>query len=165
MTQQVTDATIASVVIDNPPVNVMTAAVRRRLLADIEGPLADDDVRAIVIHAAGKTFVSGADLKEFEVAAIAAPDYREVLAAIENSAKPVVAVLHGTVFGAGVELAMACHYRVAMKGTRISLPEITLGLIPGAGATQRLPRLVAMEQALDMLGGRRSRRNRPSLQG
>lgn len=153
MTQQVTDATIASVVIDNPPVNVMTADVRRRLLADIEGPLADDDVRAIVIHAAGKTFVSGADLKEFEVGAIAAPDYREVLAAIENSAKPVVAVLHGTVFGAGVELAMACHYRVAMNGTRIGLPEITLGLIPGAGATQRLPRLVAMEQALDMLGG------------
>lgn len=140
----------AFVWIDNPPVNVMSAEVRKRLLADIRRAAADPATKVVVVLAKGKTFVSGADLNEFD-GEIAEPGYRTVLEAIETCAKPVIAVLHGTVFGAGVELALACHYRVALKGTRIGLPEITLGLVPGAGATQRLPRIVGMDAALDML--------------
>ena len=153
MVQSVQHVAIASIAIDNPPVNVLTARVRAQLLADLEMAIADPQAKIIVVHAKGKTFVSGADLKEFEEGTIAQPDYRTVLGAIERSTKPVVAVLHGTAFGAGLELAMACHYRVAAKATRIGLPEMTLGLVPGAGATQRLPRLVGMEVALDMLLG------------
>lgn len=141
---------VAFVWIDNPPVNVMAASVRAGLLDSIRAAEADPAIKAIVILARGKTFVSGADLGEFD-GVIAEPGYRMVLGAIEDCAKPVIAVLHGTVLGAGVELALACHYRVAIKGTRIGLPEITLGLVPGAGGTQRLPRLVGMEAALDML--------------
>lgn len=143
-------AGLRMVTIDNPPVNVMTVTVRSRLLEDVRAAEADPEVRAIVLTAAGKTFVSGADLNEFDTQ-IADPDFRTVLAAVENCSKPVIAVLHGTTLGAGVELALACHYRVAQEGVKMGFPEITLGLVPGAGATQRLPRLVGMEKALDML--------------
>ena len=144
------NAGVRVVTIDNPPVNVMTVAVRSQLLDDVRAAETDPEVRAIVLTAAGKTFVSGADLNEFDTQ-IADPDFRTVLAAVENCSKPVIAVLHGTTLGAGVELALACHYRVAQKGVKMGFPEITLGLVPGAGATQRLPRLVGMEKALDML--------------
>jgi len=141
---------VARIVVDNPPVNVMTAGMRANLQTDLRAALRDPEVKAIVICAAGKTFVSGADIKEFE-GEIAEPGYRTVFGEIENSPKPVIAALHGTVLGAGLELALACHYRVAAADTRIGLPEITLGLVPGAGGTQRLPRVVGMEVALDML--------------
>ena len=141
---------VAFVAINNPPVNVMDVAVRQHLLDEVAAAQADPSVDAIVIYATGKTFVSGADLKEFD-GAIGDPQYRTVLGAIEDSAKVVIAVMHGTVFGAGVELALACHYRVALPGTRIGMPEITLGVVPGAGATQRLPRVVGTEAALDLL--------------
>lgn len=150
MTESNTAGGIAVISIDNPPVNVMAANVRKDLYRLISEAESSSDVRCIVICAKGKTFVSGADLREFEEG-IEDPDYRSTLGLIESCSKPVVAVVHGTVFGAGVELALACHYRVALNGTIIGLPEMTLGLVPGAGATQRLPRIVGMETSLDML--------------
>jgi 3-hydroxyacyl-CoA dehydrogenase len=143
---------VAVLLVDNPPVNAMNADVRRGLLDGISQAIADEHIAAVVVAGAGKTFIAGADLVEFD-GAIAEPSYRETLAALEESPKPVVAVLHGTALGAGVEVALACHYRVAIEGGKIGFPEITLGIVPGAGATQRLPRLVGAIPALNMLVG------------
>ena len=108
------------------------------------------DVKAIVIVCAGRTFIAGADISEFGKP-VRAPTTLDVIAAIEASEKPVVAALHGTPLGGGLEVALACHYRVAAPGTRPGLPEIKLGLMPGAGGTQRLPRLVGMDKAMGMI--------------
>jgi 3-hydroxyacyl-CoA dehydrogenase len=144
---------IAVVTVDSPPVNTMTREVRAGLKHCFEA-LRGENAKAIVLACAGKTFLSGGDMREFETG-VQEPGYHPVLRLIEDSAVPVVAAVHGTVMGGGVETAIACHYRVAAAGTRLGLPEITLGIIPGAGGTQRMPRLIGLEPALDMmLGGK-----------
>lgn len=143
------------ITLDNPPVNALSREVREGLLARLQEALADDGIQTLVISCAGRTFVAGADLREFDLP-LQEPQLPAVLAALEASPKPVIAALHGTVLGGGLELALACHYRVAATGTTFALPEVSLGLIPGAGGTQRLPRLVGAPLALDMIvGGRR----------
>ncbi|MCZ2420049.1 MAG: enoyl-CoA hydratase/isomerase family protein [Burkholderiales bacterium] len=141
---------IAVVTVDSPPVNTLTREVRAGLKAAFEFLRGKPAARAVVLACAGKTFLSGGDMREFETG-VQAPGYHEVLRLIEDSAVPVVAALHGTVMGGGLETAIACHYRVAEAGTKLGLPEITLGIIPGAGGTQRLPRLIGLEAALDMM--------------
>jgi 3-hydroxyacyl-CoA dehydrogenase len=145
----VTDG-IAVVTIDQPPVNAMNRAVRAGLEQVFTALRTRADVRAIVLACAGRTFVAGADIKEFDTG-IAEPGYHPVYRLIEDSPWPVVAAVHGTALGGGTELALACHYRVADEGARFGLPELTLGIIPGAGGTQRLPRLIPLQAALDMM--------------
>ncbi len=145
---------IAVVTIDSPPVNAVDQAMRAGLKKTFTELRGQAGVKAIVLACAGKTFVAGADIKEFDTG-IAEPGYHEVLRLIEDSAVPVIAAVHGTALGGGVEIALACHYRVAHVGARFGLPELSLGIIPGAGGTQRLPRTVALEVALDvMLSGK-----------
>jgi 3-hydroxyacyl-CoA dehydrogenase len=141
---------VAVITIDNPPVNALSHAMRSALVEAIARAGADADAKAIVIVCAGRTFIAGADISEFGKP-VRAPTTLDVIAAIEASEKPIVAALHGTPLGGGLEVALACHYRVAAPGTRPGLPEIKLGLMPGAGGTQRLPRLVGMDRAMGMI--------------
>jgi 3-hydroxyacyl-CoA dehydrogenase len=136
--------------VSNPPLNVLSQAVRRDLLNEIRAAGDDPAVDSIVILCDGKTFISGADLAEFDTG-FGEPGYHVVFNSIEHTKKPVVVALHGTVLGAGVELAIACHYRIGLAGTKLGMPEITLGVVPGAGGTQRLPRLTGAARALDLL--------------
>jgi 3-hydroxyacyl-CoA dehydrogenase len=136
--------------VDRPPVNAIDASVRRGLLDAVQAFAADGGARVLVIACRGRTFMSGADLSELG-SVVPPPAYRDLLGAIENCDKPIVASLHGTALGGGLELAMACHFRVAVTSARMGMPEITLGILPGAGGTQRVPRLVGAEQALDLL--------------
>lgn len=144
------DGEVAVVTIDHPPVNALSAAVRGGLLAAIGEIEADPRIRAAVIACAGRTFVAGADVREFGLPPIE-PALPTVFHAIENASKPVIAAIHGTALGGGFELALVCHARVARADARVGLPEIRLGVIPGAGGTQRLPRLVGVEPALDAI--------------
>jgi len=144
------DGEVAVVTVDNPPVNALKHEVRAGL-AEALGQARDDGaVKAVVIACAGRTFFAGADITEFGKPP-QAPSLHDVIAAIEAMPKPVVAALHGTALGGGFELALACHFRVAAPGARVGLPEVKLGLLPGAGGTQRLPRLVGPEKALQMI--------------
>src|SRR5215470_7643753 len=145
-----TDGGVAVITIDNPPVNAMKYEVRVGLRDLVLRATAEPANSAVVIACAGRTFVAGADITEFgkpprQPTAIA------VIEAVEACPKPVIAALHGTPLGGGLELALGCHFRVAAPGTRLGLPEIKLGIIPGAGGTQRLPRLVGMEKAMAMI--------------
>lgn len=143
------DGTIAVLVIENPPVNAISIAVRRELLEMIERVRTDPNVDAAVLMGRGSTFVAGADLREMELP-LEAPHLLDVIVAIENCGKPVVAALHGAVLGGGLEVALGCDARLASFGTRLGLPEVTLGIIPGAGGTQRLPRLVGLPSAIHL---------------
>jgi 3-hydroxyacyl-CoA dehydrogenase len=141
------------IVIDHAPVNALAQPLRAALLAAVEAAESDPAVRALVVHGAGRHFVAGADIREFEQAP-RAPLLNDVLLRIEAAAKPVIAALHGSVLGGGFELALACHYRVAAPDVSFGLPEIRLGLLPGSGGTQRLPRLIGAAPALErMLSG------------
>jgi 3-hydroxyacyl-CoA dehydrogenase len=144
------DGDVAVVTADNPPVNALKHEVRAGLTEALAQACDDDAVRAVVISCAGRTFFAGADITEFGKPP-QAPSLHDVIAAIEAMPKPVVAALHGTALGGGFELALACHFRVAVPGARLGLPEVKLGLLPGAGGTQRLPRLVGPEKALQMI--------------
>lgn len=145
---------IAIITIDNPPVNATSHTVRVMLLAACRSLATDSSVKAAVINAAGRTFVAGSDIREFD-APIAEPIMPDINSFIESLAVPVVAAIHGTALGGGFELAMGCHYRIAANTTKVGLPEIYLGMIPGAGGTQRLPRLIGVGKALDwILSGR-----------
>jgi len=144
------DGDIAVVIANNPPVNTITASVRDGLRAALGELRTAAGVRAIVLMCEGSTFFSGADIGEFSGPPKEA-EYREIFNGYENLPVPVVAAMHGTVMGGGLEIALACHYRVAAAGTRFALPEVTLGIIPGAGGTQRLPRLIGVEKALDFI--------------
>jgi 3-hydroxyacyl-CoA dehydrogenase len=141
---------IAIISISNPPVNAASFAVRSGLADGIQHALADPSVAAIVICCDGRTFIAGADIKEFGKPPVP-PSLPSVVAAIEASTKPVIASLHGTVLGGGLEVALGAHYRIALPDTRFGLPEVKLGLLPGAGGTQRLPRLVSVEMAIEMI--------------
>jgi 3-hydroxyacyl-CoA dehydrogenase len=146
---------VAVVHIDNPPVNALSAGVPEQLELAITQAESDALVRAIVLAGAGRTFVAGADIKDLERAAwdpsTDPPDIHDLLARVEDAAKPVVVAIHGTALGGGLELAMAAHYRVATSDARLGLPEANLGIIPGAEGTQRLPRLVGVERAIEMI--------------
>jgi len=144
------DGEIAVIVVDNPPVNTITAAVRAGLNAALERIAALPGLRAVLLRCAGRTFFSGADINEFSGPPKEA-EYRALFARFETLPIPVVAAMHGTVLGGGVEFSLACHYRIALQGTRLGMPEVTLGVIPGAGGTQRLPRLLGIKGALDLI--------------
>jgi 3-hydroxyacyl-CoA dehydrogenase len=139
---------------NNPPVNALGHAVRQGLVAAIEEAEADDAVKAIVIACEGQTFFAGADVSEFGTPkAFAEPMLPQVVDRIENASKPVIAAIHGTALGGGLEVALACHYRVALASAKLGVPEVKLGLLPGAGGTQRLPRVAGVEKALEMAAG------------
>jgi 3-hydroxyacyl-CoA dehydrogenase len=144
------DGQIAVVTVDNPPVNALKHEVRAGLAEALRQSRDDAAVKAAVIGCAGRTFFAGADITEFGKPP-QAPGLGEIIAAIDAMPKPVVAALHGTTLGGGFELALACHFRVAVAEARVGLPEVKLGLLPGAGGTQRLPRLVGPEKALKMI--------------
>jgi 3-hydroxyacyl-CoA dehydrogenase len=141
---------VAVLTVDNPPVNALSQHVRQGLHDGITQATADGAVQAIVIVCAGRTFIAGADITEFGKPP-AEPSLHSVLDLIEGAPKPVVAAIHGTALGGGLEVTLACHYRVGAKGARFGLPEVKLGILPGAGGTQRLPRVVGVEKALSMM--------------
>ena len=144
---------VALLTIDNPPVNPLSGGVRQGLNDGIEAALADDNIAAIVLTGAGRAFIAGADISEFGGAS-QGPSLHDCLNAMDASAKPIVAAINGTAFGGGLEVALCCHYRVIAPSAQVGLPEVKLGLLPGAGGTQRLPRLVGAAKALDfMLSG------------
>jgi 3-hydroxyacyl-CoA dehydrogenase len=141
---------IAIVTVNSPPVNALSVKVRTGIKAAVEQAMADEAAGAIVLICAGRTFIAGADITEFGKPP-QKPWLDEVNATIESAPKPVVAAIHGTALGGGLEIALACHYRVAVPSAKIGLPEVKLGLIPGAGGTQRLPRIVGIERALEII--------------
>jgi 3-hydroxyacyl-CoA dehydrogenase len=141
---------IGVVIVDNPPVNALSHAVRSGLHEAFATLAADQRLRAAVLMCAGRTFIAGADIAEFDQPP-RPPSNVDLIAALEAISKPVIAALHGTALGGGLELALGCHYRVAAPRTKLGFPEIKLGLIPGAGGTQRLPRIVGVEKALAMI--------------
>jgi 3-hydroxyacyl-CoA dehydrogenase len=141
---------VAVITVNNPPVNALSQHVRQGLRDGVTQAVADAGVGAIVIVCAGRTFIAGADITEFGKPP-AAPGLHEVLDLIESSPKPVVAAVHGTALGGGLEVTLACHYRIGVKDARFGLPEVKLGLLPGAGGTQRLPRVVGVEKGLAMM--------------
>ncbi|MFL5269097.1 MAG: 3-hydroxyacyl-CoA dehydrogenase NAD-binding domain-containing protein [Stellaceae bacterium] len=144
------DGEIAVVKVDNPPVNALKHEVRAGLAEALCRSRDEGAVKAVVIACAGRTFFAGADITEFGKPP-QPPSLHDVITAIEAMPKPVVAALHGTALGGGFELALACHFRVAVSGARVGLPEVKLGLLPGAGGTQRLPRLIGPEKALKLI--------------
>ncbi|HEU0284770.1 MAG TPA: enoyl-CoA hydratase-related protein, partial [Sphingomicrobium sp.] len=139
------------IVSNNPPVNSLGHAVRQGLVEGIREAEADESVKAVVIVGEGQTFFAGADISEFGTPkAFAEPMLPQVVDIIENCSKPVVAAIHGTALGGGLEVALACHYRVALPSAKLGTPEVKLGLLPGAGGTQRLPRVAGVRKALEM---------------
>jgi 3-hydroxyacyl-CoA dehydrogenase len=171
MNQPVTlrqDGDIAVITIDNPPVNALSDAVIDGLAATMARAQQDPAVRAVVVCGAGRTFIAGADIKGLESLAwgadAGAPEMHDILAAIEDGPKPVVMALHGTALGGGLEVAMAGHYRVAVADAAMGQPEVNLGIIPGAEGTQRLPRLVGVEKAIEMCVSGKPVKARDALQ-
>ena len=143
---------VALITLNNPPVNGLGHATRSSLADNLLKANADDAVKSIVITGAGKAFSGGADIKEFgSPKALQEPNLLSVILAIENSSKPVVAAIHSVCMGGGLELSLGCHYRIAAPGCSVALPEVKLGLVPGAGGTQRLPRALGVEPALNMI--------------
>src|SRR5690242_12294187 len=134
---------------NNPPVNALSTAVRQGLVDAIAQAEGDDSVNAVVIACEGQTFFAGADIKEFGKPP-QQPPLPQVVDTIEDCSKPVVAAIHGTALGGGLEIALGCHYRVADASARLGTPEVKLGLLPGAGGTQRLPRVAGVRRALEM---------------
>src|SRR4249919_694121 len=147
---------VAVVTIDNPPVNALAPAVWTQIEDAVGRGVDDPGAEAIVLIGAGTTFIAGADIKAFELLKTPADSMARsegthaLLKRMEDSTKPLVAALHGNALGGGLEVAQACHFRVAAKDARVGQPEVLLGLIPGAGGTQRLPRLDGVKMALEM---------------
>jgi 3-hydroxyacyl-CoA dehydrogenase len=141
---------VGVITVDNPPVNALARAVRQGLVDALMQGLGDDEAKALVVIGAGRTFIAGADIKEFGKP-LEPPDLNLVISGLETASKPTIAAIHGTALGGGLELALACHYRVANRGARVGFPEIKLGILPGAGGTQRLPRLIGPEKGLEAI--------------
>jgi len=137
--------------IQNPPVNAFGVGVPEGLHAGLDTAQNDDTVRAVVIIGGGRTFVAGADIRTFDLPREQSPDLRGIVDRLDQFPKPTVAAIHGTALGGGLELAMSCTYRVAVPDAQVGLPEVKLGVLPGAGGTQRLPRVVGVQKALDMM--------------
>lgn len=144
------DGNIAVLTVDNPPVNALGIGVRTGLKQGIERAISDPDVEAIALVCDGRTFFAGSDISEFGKPSVS-PTLRELHDVMENCPKPIVAGIHGTALGGGLETALACHYRIVVPGAMLGLPEVKLGILPGAGGTQRLPRLVGVEKAIEMI--------------
>ena len=143
---------VAVIALANPPVNGLGQSTRAGIVDSLKQALADDSVQSIVLMGSGKVFCGGADIREFNTpAAFATPGLHAVIKAIEASTKPVVAAIHGVVMGGGLELALGCHYRVVAPGVQVSFPEVNIGLIPGGGGTQRMPRVIPVEMTLQMV--------------
>ncbi len=141
---------VAVITLNSPPVNALSANVREGLNEGVSSAINDESVKSIVIICEGRTFIAGADITEFGQAP-KGPSLYEVQDTIENSPKPVIAAIHGTALGGGLEVALTCHYRIAVPSSKCGLPEVNLGLLPGAGGTQRLPRIVGAAKALVMM--------------
>jgi 3-hydroxyacyl-CoA dehydrogenase len=141
---------IAVLTVDNPPVNALGHGVRTGLKEGIERAIADEDADTIVLICAGRTFFAGADISEFGKPPVS-PTLREVHEVMEACPKAIVAAIHGTALGGGFETALACHYRLAVPSAKLGLPEVKLGILPGAGGTQRLPRIIGVEKAIEMI--------------
>ena len=146
----VVEAGVAVLTIDSPPVNALSFNVRDGLFNGLQAAIADEAAKAIVVICAGRTFIAGADITEFGGAAKGASLF-DVQHLMEDSPKPVIAAIHGTALGGGLEVALCAHYRIAVPSAKCGLPEVKLGLLPGAGGTQRLPRIVGVDKALDMM--------------
>jgi 3-hydroxyacyl-CoA dehydrogenase len=144
------DGDVAVILVDNPPVNALSHGVRSGLYENLQAARDDDSIKAIVIGCKGRTFIAGADITEFGKPP-QSPGLHEVLALLDELHKPTVAAIHGTALGGGLEVALACHFRVAAKSAKLGLPEVKLGILPGAGGTQRLPRLIGPAEALKMI--------------
>ena len=144
------DGRVAVITIDSPPVNALSAAVRKGVAEGVAKAIADPAVGAIVLICEGRTFFAGADITEFGKPPVE-PTLRQLLEILEGAPKPIIAAIHGTALGGGLELALVAHYRVAVPSAKCGLPEVNLGLLPGAGGTQRLPRIVGVQKALEML--------------
>ena len=144
---------IGNIVIDSPPVNALSHDVRQGIIECLKVAEADD-TEVVILRCEGRTFIAGADITEFGKPP-QAPTLATVLAALESHPKPVVAAIHGTALGGGLELALCCDYRLAGATAKVGLPEVNLGLLPGAGGTQRLPRLTGLKMAIDMITGGR----------
>ncbi|MFC6659434.1 3-hydroxyacyl-CoA dehydrogenase NAD-binding domain-containing protein [Deinococcus multiflagellatus] len=151
MVEQSRHDDILVLTIHNPPVNAFSPGVPEGLKAGLSAAAADDRIAAVVLIGGGRTFVAGADIKTFGLPREQAPDLRGTVQQLDAFPKPTVAALHGTALGGGLELALACSYRVAVPDARLGLPEVKLGVLPGAGGTQRLPRVVGAQKALDMM--------------
>ncbi|MRR16888.1 MAG: 3-hydroxyacyl-CoA dehydrogenase [Deltaproteobacteria bacterium] len=141
---------VGLITVNNPPVNALAQAVRAGIKSGIEKGIADGDVLAMVIICEGRTFIAGADIREFGKPPME-PHLPDVCQFIENSPKPVVAAIHGTALGGGLEIPLSCHFRIAVATAKVGLPEVKLGLLPGAGGTQRLPRIAGVQTALEMI--------------
>ena len=142
---------VAVLTLDSPPVNALSAKVRTGLFEGIQAADANDEARAIVLICEGRTFIAGADITEFGGQGPAGASLTDVQAIMQNAKKPVIAAIHGTALGGGLEIALCAHFRIAIPSARCGLPEVNLGLLPGAGGTQRLPRIVGVETALEMM--------------
>ncbi|MDH3620806.1 MAG: enoyl-CoA hydratase-related protein, partial [Gammaproteobacteria bacterium] len=140
---------IGVITVDNPPVNALSHAVRQGLM-DALDQADTDDSRAVLIICAGRTFIAGADISEFGKP-LQDPGLPDIVNRIEATAKPVIAAIHGTALGGGFEVALSAHYRCAVAGSKVGLPEVKLGLLPGAGGTQRTPRLAGVQAALELM--------------
>ena len=145
---------VAVLAINSPPVNALGYDVRVALDEGIRRAVADAQAKALIIRCDGRTFFAGADISEFD-GELRSPNLNEIFEVIEASPKPVIAAIHGTALGGGFELALACHYRLAISSAKVGLPEVSLGLLPGAGGTQRTPRIAGVEAALDLIVGGR----------
>src|SRR5260370_10218139 len=155
--------------VNNPPVNALRPGVPEGIIAGIEMFEKDDAVKAVVLIGGGRTFIAGADIREFGKITSGGdrkrgPGFLGVLERMENCSKPIVAAIHGTAFGGGLETAMACHYRVAIPSAQVGQPEVKLGIIPGAGGTQRLPRLAGVAKADGMCTTGHTARAPPALE-
>src|SRR5258707_4206662 len=141
---------IAVLTVDNPPVNALSVAVRQDLIEGIRRAVADPAVAGIVLMGKGRTFIAGADIREFGKPP-QAPRLTVAIAEIEASPKPVVAAIEGVALGGGLEVALGCHFRIGTPRTQVGLPEVKIGIVPGAGGIERLPRLIGLEPALKMM--------------
>src|SRR5215475_7378774 len=144
------EGAVSVITLNSPPVNALSAPVRDGLYEGFKAAIADPESKAIVLICDGRTFIAGADITEFG-GAMKGASLPDVQAMMENSPKPVVAAIHGTALGGGLEVALCAHYRVAVPSARLGLPEVALGLLPGAGGTQRLPRIAGVEKALELV--------------
>ncbi len=146
------EGALAVIRVNNPPVNALSHGVRAGLLKAFRASETDAQVKAVLLVCEGTTFIAGADIREFGTPP-QTPTLPTVTFAIENFSKPSVAAIHGSALGGGLEVALACHYRIARRDARLGFPEVKLGLLPGAGGTQRLPRLAGLELSLEMIVG------------
>src|SRR6478752_4568412 len=145
------DGDVGVITVDNPPVNAMSPGVPEGIVTALDKGNADPTVKAMVLIGSGRSFIAGADIRQFGRGPSTPPTGRRHYNVSDDSPKPVVAAIHGYALGGGLETALACHYRVAVPSARVGLPEVQIGILPGAGGTQRLPRLIGPKAALDLI--------------